>query len=152
VRHEKKHAGKPDRADSCRTSVRVRHAFDRELALLDVQNRHTGLLANTALQLAIARGHNVAFLLRTQREKSATLVSIEEGVDCNQESQRPSVHGRILTYLGNPIDQAIIGICTLVRADETLETRILGDPGLGTPGARKDEREMTGKNYCTIAR
>lgn len=34
------------------------------------------------------------------------------------------------SYLGNPVNQAIVGIRALVRANETLETRILGDPEL----------------------
>jgi hypothetical protein len=46
------------------------------------------------------------------------------------------------SYLGNPVDQAIISICALVRANETLETRILGDPEL----AKSMQDEMVGKH------
>ena len=46
-----------------RRAIRVGHALDRELVLLDVQNGHARLLANAPLQVAIAGGDNVAFLL-----------------------------------------------------------------------------------------
>ena len=127
------------------TSIGVGHAFDGELVRLDVHDRHTRLLAYSALQVTIACGHNVALLLRsgkqwkTENEKvnakkfKSNFVSFQCLQKCNvkwvvkmtgkvwwKDRKSPRLN------LRDAFDQAVIGVGAFVTAHQTLKTRVLG--------------------------
>ena len=81
------------------SAKRLRQTLNRVAMIHNEHDRHTGNLANTSLQIFIARCYNITTIL--------------------------SLKSNSIPYCANTLDNTVISIGSLVRTSETLETRIL---------------------------